>query len=310
MPGFNVDPPKQDGQGDFSSNIAMVLSKAAGKKPRDIAELIAKELKSPAVTKVEIAGPGFLNFTLSYALIQAVEREVLTAGDNFGRATTKTGQKIMVEFVSANPTGPIHIGHARGTFMGDGISRLLEAAGHDVTREFYINDYGAQIDKLGRAVFGRYRELFGQKVEIGDYPGEYIIRIAEKLKARVGDKWLMVAAADAEKQAAQFADEIENLAAIQATLARAGVVHEVFSSEAALHEAGEVTKIIEEYRKRDATYEADEARNRKNTERNVESKAAQHADKQLGGTYLKTGEGTKRCRGPHPGAPATARPST
>ncbi len=289
MPSFAVDPPKQEAHGDFSVNVAMMLSKPEGKKPRDLAELIAKSLKSDAVAKVEIAGPGFLNFTLNDAVIQRAAREVLQAGDAYGRASAKTGTKVMVEYVSANPTGPIHIGHARGTFVGDAIARLLDAAGHDVTREFYINDFGVQVEKLGRAVHARYRELFGEKVDVGQYPGAYIIDIAKALKERDGDKWLKAAESEWLPACTAFGIE-QNLAAIKKTLESAGVKHDVFTSEASLHQSGAVRAVVDVYRQRDATYEADEARNRKNTERNAESKAAQFADRQQGGTFLKTGE--------------------
>lgn len=289
MPSFAVDPPKQEAHGDFSVNVAMMLSKPEGKKPGDIAELIVKSLKSDAIAKVEIAGPGFLNFTLTDSVIQRTAREVLQAGDAYGRAAPKSGAKVMVEYVSANPTGPIHIGHARGTFVGDAIARLLDAAGHDVTREFYINDFGVQVEKLGRAVHARYRELFGETVDVGQYPGAYIIDIAKALKERDGDKWLKAPESEWLPVCTAFGIE-QNLAAIRKTLESAGVKHDVFTSEASLHKSGAVKAVVDVYRQRDATYEADEAKNRKNTERNAESKAAQFADRQQGGTFLKTGE--------------------
>ncbi|MBL8956624.1 MAG: arginine--tRNA ligase [Myxococcaceae bacterium] len=291
MPGFSIDPPKQEAHGDFSVNVAMMLAKPEGKKPRDIAEAIVKGLKHEGIAKVEIAGPGFLNFTLNDAVIQATAREVLTAGDAYGRAAKKTGTKVMVEYVSANPTGPIHIGHARGTFVGDAIARLLDAAGHDVTREFYTNDFGRQVETLGRTVYKRYQQAFGVEVTLaeGEYPADYVIEIGKRLAARDGKKWLEAPEAEWLPVAMQFGID-QNLEMIRATLARAGVHHDVFTSEASLHQAGTVKGIVDVYRQRGATYEADEARNRKNTERNAESKAAQYADKQLGGTFLETGK--------------------
>jgi arginyl-tRNA synthetase len=291
VPAFSVDPPKQEAHGDFSVNVAMMLSKPEGKKPRDIAELIVKALKSDTVAKVEIAGPGFLNFTLKDSVIQQVAREVLAQGDAYGRAAAKTGTRVMVEYVSANPTGPIHIGHARGTFVGDAIARLLAAAGHDVTREFYINDFGRQVETLGRTVYKRYQQTFGEKVTLveGEYPADYVIEIGKKLAQRDGKKWLAAPESEWLPACTRFGIE-QNLEMIRATLERAGVRHDVFTSEAALHSSGAVKGIVDVYRKRDATYDADEARNRKNTERNAESKAAQFADRQLGGTFLKTGE--------------------
>jgi len=291
VPAFSVDPPKQESHGDFSVNVAMMLSKPEGKKPRDIAELIVKGLKSDAVAKVEIAGPGFLNFTLKDAVVQQVARDVLKAGDAYGRAPAKSGTRVMVEYVSANPTGPIHIGHARGTFVGDAIARLLDAAGHDVTREFYINDFGKQVETLGRTVYKRYQQTFGEKVQLaeGEYPADYVIEIGKKLAGRDGRKWLQAPESEWLPACTQFAIE-QNLEMIRATLARANVRHDVFTSEAALHHSGTVKAIVDVYRKLGATYEADEAKNRKNTERNAESKAAQYADRQLGGTFLETGK--------------------
>lgn len=291
MPAFSVDPPKQESHGDFSVNVAMMLSKPEGKKPRDIAELIVKQLKADAVAKVEIAGPGFLNFTLNDAVIQATAREVLLAGDAYGRAAAKTGTKVMVEYVSANPTGPVHIGHARGTFVGDAIARLLDAAGHDVTREFYINDFGKQVETLGRTVYKRYQQTHGVQAQLGEgeYPAEYVVLIGQQLAHRDGKKWLDKPESEWLPACMQFGIE-QNLAMIRASLERAGVKHDVFTSEAALHASGAVKAVVDVYRERGATYQADEARNRKNTERNAESKSAQYADKQLGGTFLKTGE--------------------
>ncbi|MBK7858799.1 MAG: arginine--tRNA ligase [Archangiaceae bacterium] len=291
MPAFSVDPPKQESHGDFSVNAAMMLAKPEGKKPRDIAELIVKGLTSDAIAKVEIAGPGFLNFTLKDSVVQQTALEVLKLGDAYGRAHAKTGTRVMVEYVSANPTGPIHIGHARGTFVGDAIARLLDAAGHEVTREFYINDYGKQVETLGRTVYKRYQQTFGEKVELGpgEYPADYVIEIGKKLSARDGKKWLAAPESEWLPECISFGIE-QNLEMIRASLEKAGVRHDVFSSEAALHHSGAVKGVVDVYKKRDATYEADEARNRKNTERNAESKAAQYADRQLGGTFLKTGE--------------------
>ena len=192
---YNIEVPKNLEHGDWSCNVAMVMSRAAGKKPADLADAIIKGLvdRKSIVTSVEKAGPGFLNFRLRDAVFQAVAREVLEAGLTFGRSKQKSsGKKMQVEFVSANPTGPVHIGHARGAFMGDAVSRLLEAAGHDVTREFYINDAGNQVETLGRTVFKRYQQLFGATVELaeGEYPAEYVIEIAKTWKNEVGETFL------------------------------------------------------------------------------------------------------------------------
>jgi arginyl-tRNA synthetase len=294
LPPYSIESPKQAEHGDWSCNIAMVLARAAGRKPREIAELVVANLKDPQrlTTGVEVAGPGFLNFRLADRVFQHVAREVLAAGDSFGRQPSRsTGKRMNVEFVSANPTGPIHIGHARGSFMGDAIARLLEAAGHEVTREFYINDHGKQVETLGRTTYKRYRELHGLPAELaeGEYPGAYVIDIARVWKDEVGDRYLQ--APEAEWLPAAIAVAVrENLKAIRATLEKAGIRHDLFFSEASLHAAGKVRDLVEVYRARGVTYEAAQGRRREQNEkvRSEESKAAQFADRQKGGTFLMT----------------------
>lgn len=294
VPGYTVEPPKNPAHGDWAVNVAMLLNKPEGKPPREIATAIVKGLvdKEGIVSKVEVAGPGFLNFTLKQQVIQQVAREVLKAGDAFGRRAEKsTGKRIMVEFVSANPTGPVHIGHARGAFMGDAVARLLEAAGHDVTREFYINDFGKQVETLGRTVHKRYRQLFGEQVELaeGEYPAEYVIDIAKTWKAEVGERYLR--APESEWMPPAMAVAIrENMKAIKASLEKANIRHDVFFSEASLHAAGKVKAVAEEYKQRGVTYEATEARREGEKVRSEDSKAAQYAERQKGGTFLMTSQ--------------------
>jgi arginyl-tRNA synthetase len=294
VPGYTVEPPKNAAHGDWAVNVAMLLTKPEGKPPRDIANAIVKGLVDTAgiVEKVEVAGPGFLNFTLKPQVIQQVAAEVLRAGESFGRQAPKsTGKRVMVEFVSANPTGPVHIGHARGAFMGDAVSRLLEAAGHDVTREFYINDYGKQVETLGRTVHKRYRQLFGEQIQLGEgeYPAEYVIDIARVWKEEVGERYLK--APESEWLPAAIAVGVrENLKAIKVSLEQANIRHDVFFSEASLHAAGKVAAVAEEYKKRGATYEAAEARRETEKVRSEDSKAAQYTDRQRGGTFLMTSQ--------------------
>ena len=294
VPWYNIDVPKNLEHGDWSCNVAMVISKATGKKSVELAALIIKGLvdRKSIVTSVEAAGPGFLNFRLEDAVFQAVAREVLRAGLTFGRQKPRsTGKKMLVEFVSANPTGPVHIGHARGAFMGDAIARLLEAAGHDVTREFYINDAGNQVETLGRTVFKRYQQLFGAAIELaeGEYPGEYVIEIAKTWKAEVGDAYLQKPEAEWLPKAIEVAIT-ENMKAIRATLALANISHDAFFSEASLHASGKVMSIVDVYKARGVTYEATEGRRREKGDkvRSEDSKAAKFADRQLGGTFLMT----------------------
>jgi arginyl-tRNA synthetase len=294
LPPYSIEVPKQAEHGDWSCNIAMVLARAAGRKPREIAEAVVANLQDPEqlTTAVEVAGPGFLNFRLADRVFQEVAREVLAAGDRFGRQPPRsTGKRMNVEFVSANPTGPIHIGHARGSFMGDAIARLLEAAGHEVTREFYINDFGKQVETLGRTTYKRYRELSGLPAELaeGEYPGAYVIDIARAWKDEVGDRYLE--APESEWLPAAIAVAVrENLKAIRATLEKAGIRHDLFFSEASLHSAGKVRELVEIYRARGVTYEAAQGHRREQNEkvRSEESKAAQFTDRQKGGTFLMT----------------------
>lgn len=293
-PNFTIEVPKNADHGDWSSNVALTISKAAGKKPPEVADLIIKHLVDQAgvVVAVEKAGPGFLNFRLKDGVFQQIARDVLKAGAIFGRAAPKsTGRKVLVEFVSANPTGPVHLGHARGTFMGDAIARLLDAAGHDVTREFYINDFGKQVETLGRTVYKRYQELRGVAIQLepGEYPGPYVIDIAKAWKAEVGDAMLNRPEAEVLPQAIEVGIRV-NLAAIRRTLKLANVEHDVFFSEKSLHDAGKVRDIVDVYRSRGVTYEAEVGRRKEKGDkvRNEESKAAQYADRQKGGTFLMT----------------------
>lgn len=294
IPRYNVEPPKDPKHGDWSCNVAMVMAKQAGKSPEELADLIIAGIvdRDGVVTKLEKAGKGFLNFTLADKVFQDVARQVLKSGDSWGRQPLKsTGKKVMVEFVSANPTGPVHIGHARGAFMGDAISRLLVAAGHDVTREFYINDFGKQVETLGRTVFKRYQELHGQKIELaeGEYPAAYVIDIAQTWKSAVGDSFLNKPESEWLPAAMQIGID-ENLKAIRATLAKAGIAHDVFFSEKSLHDAGKVKGVVDVYKKRGVTYEAEKGERREKGDkvRDAESKAAQFTDQQKGGTFLRT----------------------
>jgi arginyl-tRNA synthetase len=294
VPGYTVEPPKNPAHGDWAVNVALMLNKPEGKPPRDIANAIVKGLvdREGIVSKVEVAGPGFLNITLKEQVIQEAAREVLRAGEQFGRQAPKsTGKRVLVEFVSANPTGPIHIGHARGAIVGDAVARLLDAAGHDVTREFYINDYGKQVETLGRTVYKRYLELFGQQIALaeGEYPAAYVIDIAKTWKAEVGERYLK--APESEWMPVAIAVGIrENMKAIRATLEKANIRHDVFFSEASLHAAGKVMAVAEEYKQRGATYEAATARREGEKVRSEESKAAQFVDRQKGGTFLMTSQ--------------------
>ncbi|WP_037371633.1 arginine--tRNA ligase [Salipiger mucosus] len=188
-----VEPPRDPLHGDMATNAAMVLAKPAQKKPRDIAEALAAHLGTDdRIASAEVAGPGFLNLRLAPTVWQGLPETVLTQGADFGRSTLGQGEKVNVEYVSANPTGPLHVGHTRGAVFGDALASLLDYAGYDVTREYYINDGGAQVDVLARSVYLRYLEAQGHTVEFADgtYPGDYLIPVGEALKNLVGDKYV------------------------------------------------------------------------------------------------------------------------
>jgi len=173
-----VEPPRDASHGDMATNAAMVLAREAKAKPRDLAEAIAARLRAdPLIEKVDVAGPGFINLSLKISAWTDALRTVLREGEAFGRAAPSSSAKVNVEYVSANPTGPMHVGHCRGAVFGDALASLLDFAGHDVTREYYINDAGAQVDVLARSAFLRYREALGEDIGAipdGLYPGEYL----------------------------------------------------------------------------------------------------------------------------------------
>src|SRR5579862_4374488 len=188
-----VEPPRDASHGDMATNAAMVLAKEAKSKPRDLAETIAAKLRAEdLIEKVDVAGPGFINLTLKPIAWTDALRSVLQEANRYGRLPPKAGApKVNVEYVSANPTGPMHVGHCRGAVFGDALSSLLQFAGHDVTREYYINDAGAQVDMLARSAFLRYREALGEDIGAipeGLYPGDYLKPVGQALASEYGDK--------------------------------------------------------------------------------------------------------------------------
>ncbi|ODT44048.1 MAG: arginine--tRNA ligase [Methylobacterium sp. SCN 67-24] len=257
-----VEPTKDPAHGDLAINAAMVLAKEAGMAPRALAELIVAELAKDAdVLKAEIAGPGFINITLQPAVFTAVLKSAVLAGAEHGRGRPKPEPKINVEYVSANPTGPMHVGHGRGAVFGDALSALLAFAGHDVTREYYINDAGAQVDVLARSAFLRYREALGEEIGAipeGLYPGDYLVAVGEALAREHGQALLGKAEWDWLPTVRQAAID-GMMAMIRDDLAALGVVHEVFFSERSLQgrdgNADAVHQTIEDLRARDLIYE-------------------------------------------------------
>src|SRR5712672_1703607 len=255
-----VEPPRDPAHGDMATNAAMVLAKAARKKPRDLAEQIAARLRADdLIASVDVAGPGFINLTLKASAWSDALRTVLREGSSYGRSAMGAGEKVNVEYVSANPTGPMHVGHGRGAVFGDALASLLAFAGHDVTREYYINDAGAQVDVLARSVYLRYQmALSGEVFEIpeGLYPGDYLKPVAhaltedysDKLLAMPEAKWLPIVR---EKAIAMMMEEIKG------DLAALHIRHDVFFSERSLIETGNnrVTETIDYLRSKGDVYE-------------------------------------------------------
>ena len=253
-----VEPPRDASHGDLATNAAMVLAKQARTNPRALAELIAPKLEAiPAVTSVEIAGPGFINLRLSPDAWRDELATILREGEAYGRSDAGKAERVNVEYVSANPTGPLHMGHCRGAVVGDALARVLEAAGFRVTKEYYVNDAGAQVDTLARSVHLRYREALGE--DIGDipegmYPGEYLKPIGIELAAEFGDQY---AEAPESEWLALFRKRAvaAMLDLIRHDLALLGIHHDRFASEAELQDAGAVDRGLETLRAKDLVYE-------------------------------------------------------
>ncbi len=252
-----VEPPRDPAHGDMATNAAMVLAKPAGLKPRDIAETLAARLRAdPRLAAAEVAGPGFLNMRLAPALWQDLVRTILEAGKDYGRSRMGAGRRVNVEFVSANPTGPMHVGHTRGAVVGDALSSLLDFAGFSVTREYYINDGGAQVDVLARSAFERYREAHGLSPEIAEglYPGEYLVEVGAALKAEYGDRFLDQPEAVWLAPIREFATD-RMMAMIRADLAALGVTMDVYASEKALYGTGRIEAAIDRLRAQGLIYD-------------------------------------------------------
>lgn len=252
-----VEPPRDAAHGDMATNAAMVLAKPAKLKPRDIADALATRLAAdPRISAAEVAGPGFLNLRLTPAVWQSVLGAVLGQGTDFGRSDMGQGRKVNVEYVSANPTGPLHVGHTRGAVFGDALASLLDFSGHQVTREYYINDGGAQVDVLARSVYLRYLEALGQKVafEDGTYPGDYLIPVGQVLADQKGDAWV-------DQPESVWLEEMREFATaammdlIRSDLAALGVKMDVFFSEKSLYGTGLIEKALGDLESKGLIYE-------------------------------------------------------
>jgi arginyl-tRNA synthetase len=252
-----VEPPRDASHGDLSTNVAMVLAKPAGKPPRELAALIAEKLRATdGVDAVEIAGPGFVNLRLAPAFWQARIADILGAGTSYGDTSIGAGQRTNVEYVSANPTGPMHVGHARGAVIGDVLASLLQKAGFDVTREYYINDAGVQVDVLARSAHLRYREALGEdigQIPEGLYPGDYLVGVGRALADRDGAKWKAAPESEWLPVVRGFAIDAM-MALIREDLDALGIRHDLFSSERSLHDAGRIDEAVKELEARDLVY--------------------------------------------------------
>ncbi|WP_271077082.1 arginine--tRNA ligase [Aurantiacibacter sp. MUD61] len=236
----SVEPPRDPSHGDLATNAAMVLAKQAKTNPRALAEKIVEHLdRDPLIESAEIAGPGFINLRLAPTVWREEIAAIAALGAAYGKSTMGQGKRVNVEYVSANPTGPMHMGHCRGAVVGDALASLLEYAGHEVTREYYVNDAGSQVDTLARSAHLRYREALGEDIgEIpeGYYPGAYLISVGEDAKSEFGDRYQ---AADEEEWLPIFrAFAVERMMdMIKSDLGQLGIEHDVFASEAALQAA-------------------------------------------------------------------------
>jgi arginyl-tRNA synthetase len=262
LPAFVVEVPKDKAHGDLATNAAMQLTRLAKRNPRQIAEAILEHLDRGAamIESAEIAGPGFINFRLDKSYLYPVIGEVLRAGESYGRVNIGRGQKVQVEFVSANPTGSLHLGHARGAAVGDALCNVLDFAGYDVTREYYINDAGAQVTNLAKSIEARYRQQLGLEAEMPEdgYYGEDIIGFAKELAEKEGDRLLSLP----DDERLRFFREYgltRELDKIRRDLERFRVKFDNWFSETSLYETGQVEAAVEALRERGMVYEEDGA---------------------------------------------------
>lgn len=262
LPAFNIEKPANSANGDFSSNIALTGAKAFKKAPRMIAQSIVDniDLEGTLFEKVEIAGPGFLNFYLSQRYYSEIVKDVITRGEDYGASDFGKGKKVLVEFVSANPTGPMHIGNARGGAIGDCLAAVLEKAGYNVSREFYVNDAGNQIEKFATSLEVRYLQLYKDGIEMPEdaYKGADITEHAKSFAAEYGDKYVEAESKERRKALVDFALP-KNIAGLERDLLQYRIKYDNWFKESTLHADGSVAKIIEKFKELGVTYEQDGA---------------------------------------------------
>ncbi len=262
IPDFNIEKPANSANGDFSANVALAGAKAFKKAPRVIAECIKNNLylDGTLFDRVEIAGPGFLNFYLSDRYYSEIVKDVMNKGEDYGKSDFGKGKKILVEFVSANPTGPMHIGNARGGAIGDCLSSVLEWAGYEVNREFYVNDAGNQIEKFATSLEVRYLQLYKDGVEMPEdaYHGADITEHAKNFAEEYGDKYVEAPSEDRRKALVDFALP-KNIAGLERDLLSYRIKYDRWFKESTLHADGSVKEIIEKFKELGVTYEQDGA---------------------------------------------------
>ncbi|MCI8336271.1 MAG: arginine--tRNA ligase [Peptococcaceae bacterium] len=266
LPDFVLEIPRDKNHGDFAANLAMVLTKQAKMPPRQIGEYLVNTLSAPEwrdklyIEKMELAGPGFINFYLQKRWLTEEIKEILSRGSAHGNCNLGQGQKVQIEFVSANPTGELHMGNARGAALGDSLANIMTAAGYEVSREYYINDAGNQIVKFGLSLEARYLQCLGEDVEFPEdgYHGEDITRTMEEFIAEHGDKYKDVDADLRREMLTKYALE-KKITAIREGLLRFGVKYDVWFSEQSLHDSGAITEVIQRLQEKGCIYEKDDA---------------------------------------------------
>lgn len=262
IPEISLETPREKEHGDFATNIAMTLAKESKKAPRLVADIIMKNINTEDtyIKDMEVAGPGFINFRLKpewmYETLETIEKEK----NDYGKVDIGHGEKVQIEFVSANPTGPMHIGNARGGAIGDTLAEVLKWAGYYVEREFYVNDAGNQIDKFGKSLEARYLQAFGQDAEVpeGGYMGDDVTEHAQNFKALYGDKYLNVDSADRQKALTEYALK-KNLANMKKDLEDFGIKYDVWFSEQSLYDNGDIDNTIKYFKETGKTYEKEDA---------------------------------------------------
>ena len=260
LPEVEVEIPREEEHGDYASNLALALGGKLDKNPRQLAENIKDELESDIINKVEVAGPGFINFWLDDAWLYNTVDRILALGEEYGRTDFGQNKRVQVEFVSVNPTGPLHVGHSRGAVVGDTLASILNESGFEVEREYLINDAGNQMEMLGKSTYLRYLELYGQNINMPEnsYKGEYIIDIARELKSQYGEELKEKPEAEAEEIARDFAyDKI--LSIIKNDLNDFGIEFDNWFSERTLHDQGRIEKAVEKLREKGYIYEENDA---------------------------------------------------